>query len=120
MPGRSSSAQSAGESVSALIAEIITEIAIVSANCWYMRPVMPGTKATGMNTAESTSAIAMTGPDTSCIALMVASRGEQPVLDVVLDRLDHDDRVVDHEADREHEPEQRERVDREAEHREAA
>ncbi len=41
----------------------------------------------------------------------------EAVLDVVLDRLDDDDRVVDDEADREDEAEQRQRVDREAEHR---
>ena len=40
------------------------------------------------------------------------------VLDVVHHRLDHDDRIVDDDADGEHEAEQREHVDREAEHRE--
>ena len=40
------------------------------------------------------------------------------MLDVVHDRLDHDDRVVHHDADREHEAEHRQRVDREAEQRE--
>jgi hypothetical protein len=40
------------------------------------------------------------------------------VLDVVHDRLDHDDGVVHHDADREHETEHRQRVDREAEQRE--
>ena len=34
---------------------------------------------------------------------------------LVLDGLDHDDRVVDHDADREHHAEQRQRVDREPE-----
>ena len=40
-----------------------------------------------------------------------------------LDVLDHDDRVIDQQADREHQPEQGQRVDREAErveHREGA
>ena len=36
--GRSSIADSAGDSVSALNAEIITEIAIVIANCLFSRP----------------------------------------------------------------------------------
>ncbi len=40
----------------------------------------------------------------------------QPALDVSLDVLDHHDRVVDHDADGEHEAEQRQRVDREPEH----
>ena len=55
--------------------------------------------------------------------LYVASVGVRPELDVALDVLDDDDRVVDHDADREHEPEQRQRIDREAEaeqHRERA
>ena len=42
----------------------------------------------------------------------------QAVLDVVHDRLDHDDGVVDHDADGEHEAEHRQRVDREAQQRE--
>ena len=42
----------------------------------------------------------------------------QPVLDVVLDRLDDDDGVVDDDADRQHQAEQRQRVDREPEQRE--
>ena len=44
--------------------------------------------------------------------------GRHPLLDVVLDRLDDDDRVVDDEADGQHEAEERQRVDREAEERE--
>ena len=79
---------------------------------------MPGMNAVGMNTAASTSAMAMTGPVTSSIALNVASLRRQPVLDVMLDRLDHDDRVVHDQADREHQTEERERVDGEAEQRE--
>ena len=79
---------------------------------------MPGMNAVGINTAASTSAIAMTGPLTSSIALQGGFPRRQPMLDVMLDRLDHDDRVVDHETDREHETEERERVDREAEQRE--
>ena len=38
----------------------------------------------------------------------------QPVLDVVLDRLDHDDGVVDDDADRQHQAEQRQVVQAEA------
>ena len=40
--------------------------------------MIPGMKATGMNTAESTRAMPITGSVTSCIALRVASRGESP------------------------------------------
>ncbi len=63
--GRSSIADSAGDSVSALKAEIITETAIVIANCWFSRPWMPLITPTGMNTAARISAMPMTGPDTS-------------------------------------------------------
>ena len=41
----------------------------------------------------------MTGPDTSSIAWIGRLARRQPVLDVVLDRLDDDDGVVDHDAD---------------------
>ena len=70
--------QSAGESDRALKAEMITETAIVMANCIFIRPWMPPMKATGMNTADSTSAMPMTGCVTSSIAFNVASRGERP------------------------------------------
>ena len=70
--------QSAGESDRALKAEIRTETAIVMANCMFIRPWMPPMKATGMNTAERTRAIPMTGWVTSSIAFSVASLGERP------------------------------------------
>mgnify|MGYP003694803101 CR=1 FL=1 len=53
--------------------------------------------ATGTNTAESTSAMAITGAETSSIALSAASRGDVPCLRCVLHGFDHHDRVVDHE-----------------------
>jgi hypothetical protein len=64
---------SAGVSVNALKAEIAIENAIVSANCWYKRPVVPGKNATGTNTAPRTRAVAMTAPVTSPIASEAAS-----------------------------------------------
>ena len=75
-------------------------------------------KAVGINTAARMRAIAMTGPETSSIAFRVASRRRQPVLDVMLDSFDDDNRVIDHEADREHKSEERQRVDAETEERE--
>jgi len=42
---------SAGLNVNALNAENSTDIAIVIANCWYSRPVIPPVNATGINTA---------------------------------------------------------------------
>ena len=64
--------------VSALKAEMRTEIAIVTANCLFNRPWMPPMKATGTKTEARISAMAMTGPETSFIAWMVASRGDIP------------------------------------------
>jgi hypothetical protein len=39
---------------------------------------MPGMKTVGRNTAESTSAMATTGPETSSMAFRVASFGDSP------------------------------------------
>jgi hypothetical protein len=71
-------AESAGARLSARNADRSTEIAMVSANCWYTRPVRPPSSATGTNTAERMSAIAITGPDTSFMAWTVASLGVFP------------------------------------------
>ena len=69
----------------------------------------------GRKTAISTSVMPMTGPITSPIALIVAFFGVEPaVVDVVDGVLDDHDRVVDHDADGQHQAEQREHVDREA------
>ena len=43
-----------GVIVRALMAEMIVEAAIVTANCWKNRPVMPLMKAHGTKTAQST------------------------------------------------------------------
>ena len=59
--------------------------------------------------------MAITGPETSSIARIVASRGREPVLDVVLDRLDDHDRVVDHDPDRQHQAEERQVIEAEPE-----
>ena len=72
---RSNSAESAGESVSALKAEMAIENAIVRENCRYKMPVVPGKKLTGTNTAMSTSEVAMTALVTSFIAREVAAWG---------------------------------------------
>jgi hypothetical protein len=71
--GRSRRAARAGLRESALKAEMSTETAMVTANCWYIRPVMPGMNAVGMKTADRMRAMATTGPDTCSIALMAAS-----------------------------------------------
>jgi hypothetical protein len=68
------STHSDGVSVSATKPDSTTAIAIVTANWRYSSPVRPPRNAIGTNTAHSTSTIATTGPVTSCIALMAASR----------------------------------------------
>ncbi len=76
--GFSSNADSAGLSVSALIDEIATEMAMVIANCWYSAPVMPPIVATGTNTAIRDSDVATIGAETSRMASMVASFAAMP------------------------------------------
>ena len=71
-------AHSAGESVSALIAEISIEKATTAANCWNSCPVMPGMKATGRNTDSSTRVMATMGPVIWPMAFLDASRGDSP------------------------------------------
>ena len=73
-PVFNSGAHIAGVSVSATKPEIVTDTAIVIANCRYISPTSPPRNATGRNTAFSTSTIAMTGRLTSAIARRVASR----------------------------------------------
>ena len=76
--GRSKSAARAGLSVNALNADNRTDTAIVTANCWYSRPVIPGMNAVGIKTAERTRAIPITGPEISSIALRAAAFGARP------------------------------------------
>ena len=110
-------APSAGLNVNALNAESSTENAIVSANCRYNEPVRPVMKPAGMNTADSTSAIPTkrTADLVHRLDRRIARR--TPLFDLRLDRLDHDDRVINHQPDRKNQPQQRERVDREADGR---
>ena len=61
-------AESAGESVKALKAEMMTEMATVTANCLFNRPWMPLMKAMGINTEARIRAMATTGPETSRMA----------------------------------------------------
>jgi len=73
--GLSTSAQSAGERVSATIAEMIMAVETVTANCANSAPERPGMKPTGTKTESSTSVIAMIGPVICDIAFLVASAG---------------------------------------------
>ena len=70
--------------------------------------------ATGTNTDSSTSVIAMIGAVISPMALFgrLGRRELGMLLHHPLDVLDHDDGVVDHDADGEHEREERDRIGR--------
>src|SRR5262245_55758621 len=72
---RNRMAQSAGDSVSALMAEMTIDTETATANCRNNSPEMPGTKATGTNTDNSTSVMAMTGAVMWLMARRVASAG---------------------------------------------
>ena len=74
-------------------------------------------KAVGTNTAERTSAIPTTGPDSSSIAFERRVLWSQSFFDVPLHAFDHDDRVVHHQPDRQHQPKERKRVDGKTEQR---
>ena len=66
-----------------------------------------------MKTTISTSVMPTMALDTSSIVTSAASRGGLAVLDVPLDVFDHDDGVIDHDADGEDQAEQRQQVQRE-------
>src|SRR3546814_9393270 len=77
-PGLSKTAHSAGDSVSALIAEITIAADTATANWRNSSPEVPGMKATGTNTESSTSVMATIGAVISRIALRVASFTDRP------------------------------------------
>ena len=78
---------------------------------------MPVMNAHGTNTALSTRPTAITGAGDLLHGLDGGVARRQAVFDMVLDGLDHHDRVVDDDADRQHQPEQREIVQAEADGR---
>ena len=105
---------SAGESVSALIADRNIETATVTANCRNSSPEMPGMNATGTKTDSSTRVIAMIGAVISRHRQLggLAGRELRMLLHHAFDVLDHHDGVIDHDADGEHHGQQRHRVGR--------
>src|SRR5947209_4576868 len=70
---RSSNDDNHGASLSAQNSEIVIDAAIVSANCLYTCPVVPGKNATGIKTASNTSDDATTALRTSRIAAAAPS-----------------------------------------------
>ena len=76
------------------------------------RPRSPGRNEIGTNTAASVSVVAMTAKPISRVPLIAATSGGSPSSAAAMDVLEHHDRIVDDQADREHQPEQRQHVDR--------
>ena len=71
------------------------------------RPSVPSSVNTGMNDTVITSSEKKIDGPTSCIAAMIASTravagppAALPVVELLVDVLDHDDRGIDHRADR--------------------
>ena len=108
-------AASIGVSVSATKSEIRTEPATVSPNEPRKLPTTPSTNTTGMNTAATDNVAAVAANAISRVPTRAACVGVLPAFAVALDILEHDDRVVDHDAHGERHAEQRHRVQRVAE-----
>ena len=107
---RRNSAHIIGDSVSATNAETAMVIVTVTANSRNSRPTMPPISSSGMNTATSEMLIERMVKPISPAPLSAASSGDRPVLDVAVDVLQHHDRIVDHEADRDGQRHQRQVV----------
>ena len=69
---------SAGDSVNATTVESPIDVAIQTANCLNICPVIPVIKDTGTKTAINTNEVATTAPKTSTIVISVASFGDLP------------------------------------------
>ena len=108
-------AASIGVSVKLTSSDTMIANAIVSPKLYMKRPTMPPMNATGRKTATSDSVVASTARPISRVASTAAWNGSIVLLlDEPVDVLEHDDRVVDHDADRQRQREQRDRVEREA------
>ncbi len=99
-----------GDSVKATKADTAMVIVMVTANSRNSRPMMPPISSSGMNTATSEMLMDRMVKPISPAPLSVASSGESARLDVPVDVLQHDDGVIDHEADRDGQRHQRQIV----------
>ena len=86
---------------------------IVKPKLFMKRPTMPPMKPTGTKIAISESVVARTARPISFVASTAACRRHPLLFDEAVDVLEHDDRVVDDDADREREREHGHRVQRE-------
>ena len=93
---------------------MIIDADTATANWRKSWPLIPGMNATGTNTDSSTRVMAMIGPVISRHRLLGRGGNRQVrlLLDHALDVLDHDDGIVDDDADGEHQREQRDGVGR--------
>ena len=99
--------------VRALMAEMIVETAMVTANCRKNWPLTPPRKQHGMNTELSTERDGQHGPGDFLHRLDGRRAGVQAGRDQPFDVLQHHDGVVHDDADGQHQPEQRQVVERE-------
>ena len=78
---------------------------------------MPEISAAGMNTAHKHQGDGEQGTADLVHGPVRRVLGREALAQIALDVLDHDDRVVDDDADRQHQPEQRQIVEAEAQRR---
>ena len=102
--------------VSVKLTSMLTMIvaAIVMPNDFRNRPTMPSIMAIGKNTATSESVMASTARPISAVAARRLVRRAALLFDVAKDVLHHHNRVVDHDAHRKRQRQQREAVQGEA------
>ena len=112
---RSTFEASAGQAVSATKVEIATAEAITQPNSTNSRPTCPGRNDSGTKTAISVTEVASTANVTWREPRKAGDERALAAVDPPLDVLEHDDGVVDDEADRQQQRQQRQHVDREAE-----
>ena len=104
-----------GVSVKLTSSDTITANAIVRPKLCMKRPTMPLMKPTGTKIATSDSVVAITARPISLVAFdRRLHRRHALLLDEPVDVLQHDDRVVDDDADRERQRQHRQHVEREA------
>ena len=105
-----------GVSVNDTNADAAIATVTTTANSLKMRPMIPPISSTGMNTATSDTVIDMIVKPISRLPFSAASKGSEPfLLHVAIDVLQHDDGIVDHEAHRQRQAQQRDIVDAEIE-----
>ena len=96
---RSSFEQSIGARLSAKKPEKATAPIIAAASSRNNRPVWPAMNMIGTNTAQTTIVVEMIAKPTWRAPLIGGGERRLALLDPVIDVLEHDDRVVDDDAD---------------------